>query len=92
VFEIGADHPLVLALGNHGYHDINDIIGMSHEDIKALRVMRTIKAKRRTYQGFISSQLTSSSNTRIAAVHGVDPFVVTGNLSLLRTSIILQNC
>jgi hypothetical protein len=37
VFEIRADHPLALALvRNHGYHDINDIISMSHEDIKAL--------------------------------------------------------
>ena len=36
LLDIGTDHPLVLALGNHGYHDINDIIGMSHEDIKAL--------------------------------------------------------
>ena len=36
VFDIGTDHPLALALENHGYHDINDIMGMSFEDIKAL--------------------------------------------------------
>jgi hypothetical protein len=36
VFKVGNDHPLALALGKRGYHDICDIIGMSHEDIMAM--------------------------------------------------------
>ena len=36
VFEVGVDHPLALTLGKCGYHDINDIIGMSLADIMAL--------------------------------------------------------
>jgi hypothetical protein len=36
VFKIGVDYPLALALEEGGYHDIHDIIGRDHLDIKAL--------------------------------------------------------
>jgi hypothetical protein len=36
VFKVKADHPLALALGKHSYHDIQDILGVSHEDIEVL--------------------------------------------------------